>query len=50
MVTVQPTLLVHFQQDLKIEFEQVNNFLRICSMNTVLSEKQQNQLSQSTAR
>ena len=33
------TLLAHFRQDLKIEFEQVNDFLRICSMNTVLSGK-----------
>lgn len=33
------TLLAHFQQDLKIEFEQVNNFWRICAMNTILSGK-----------
>ena len=33
------TILAHFQQDLKIDFEQVNDFLRICSMNTVLSGK-----------
>lgn len=33
------TLLAHFRQDLKIEFEQVNEFLRICSMNTILSGK-----------
>ncbi len=34
------TLIAHFQQDLKIEFEQIDDILRICSMNTVLSEKQ----------
>lgn len=33
------TLLAHFQQDLEIEFEQVNDLWCICSMNTVLSEK-----------
>ena len=33
------TLLAHFQQDLKIEFEQVNDFWRICAMNTILSGK-----------
>ena len=33
------TLLAHFQQDLKIEFEQVNDFLRICAMNTILSAR-----------
>jgi len=32
-------LIAHFQQDLKIEFERVNDFLRICSINTVLSGK-----------
>ncbi len=30
------TLIAHFQQDLKIEFEQIKDFLRICSMNTIL--------------
>lgn len=29
------TLLAHFRQALKIEFEQADGFLRICSMNTV---------------
>ena len=33
------TLLAHFQQDLKIEFEQVNDFWRICAMNTILSAR-----------
>ncbi len=33
------TLIAHFRQDLKIEFEQVNDFWRICSMNTVMSGK-----------
>lgn len=33
------TLLAHFQQDLKIEFEQADGVWRICSMNTILSGK-----------
>lgn len=31
------TLIAHFQQDLKIEFEQVNDVWRICAMDTILS-------------
>jgi len=33
------TLIAHFQQDLEIEFEQINGFSRICSMNTILFGK-----------
>jgi len=33
------TLIAHFEQDLKIEFERADDFLRICSMNTTLSGK-----------